>query len=53
MTDQILQALRAASGAFADACGEFIASVAVSADGTIVAVNDHGVALVYRVEPQK
>ena len=52
MTDQILEALRVASGAFADACGEFIANVAVCADGTIIATNDHGVALVYRIEPQ-
>ena len=52
MTDQILEALRVASGAFADACGEFIANVAVCADGTIIATNDYGVALVYRIEPQ-
>ena len=52
MTDQILQALRAASGDFASACGEFIANVTVCADGTIIATNDHGVALVYRIEPQ-
>lgn len=52
MTDQILEALRVASGAFADACGEFIANVTVCADGTIIATNDHGVALVYRTEPR-
>ena len=52
MTDQILEALRVASGAFADACGEFIVNVAVCADGTIIATNDCGVALVYRIEPQ-
>ena len=47
MTDQILQDLRAASGAFACACGEFIANVSVCADSTIIATNDRGVALVF------
>ena len=47
MTDQILQDLRAASGAFACACGEFIANVSVCADSTIISMNDH--ASLYRV----